>query len=308
MSSKLDDRPWQPEDPRAQDLLDAARQEEVPDDLHDQLRRVLGLEDMGAGAALEPLPPYARPRRLARAGVVAGALGMAVACTFLVLFFSRDEAGPPLTVRPTEEGELAPAPQEKAATGAAVSCPDRVRADGSEPLIDDFEDRNGRLSLVEGRFGVWELYTADPSKDKVLRPARASDGHALHVALPALKGWGAVVVAILGPPCYDASRYAGIAFRARGTGTLRLAIQQYDVVPKHDGGGCENDCYDTHGTLMRVTKGQTDYEVRWEQLEQRRGHAPLDPSALRAVTFEFGPADTPADLWIDDLRFLPRAP
>jgi hypothetical protein len=47
--------------------------------------------------------------------------------------------------------------------------------------------------------------------------------------------------------------------------------------------------------------------VRWEQTRQRgKGKPALDPSSLNSIAFLVRPEDTPYDVWLDDVRFVPR--
>jgi RNA polymerase sigma-70 factor (ECF subfamily) len=226
-------------------------------------------------------------------------------------------------------------------TNAPVSaCAHPLHAAGGEPAIDDFEDGDGALLPLEGRHGWWievrdvdapghyrpllpalrpqELERSSGSEDRgrsggtspptVLAPAD-QNRFALHVVGGELRDWGAAHQFSLVPPCYDASIYAGIAFSARGPGRVYLTVSEVRVVPTEYGGTCTRDCYNGHVRKIDLARTWQRHEVRWSELHQRGYETPpLDPRSLHTVSFVVRAEDTPYDLWIDDVAFLPRAP
>ncbi|MCL2450351.1 MAG: hypothetical protein FWD17_15500, partial [Polyangiaceae bacterium] len=142
---------------------------------------------------------------------------------------------PPPVTRVDPTADEAPPP-----TGLAFGDPCRqaVRAAGSAPLVDDFEDGNELVALLESRNGYWVVVTDDdpPATETVLQPsllpvAGPANRSALHLAGGRHTKWGASAQLEIGPTCYDASVYRGIAFDARGPGRLYAGVRTVDAVP-----------------------------------------------------------------------------
>jgi len=190
---------------------------------------------------------------------------------------------------------------------------------GNDPEIDDFEDGNARLGVADGRSGIWKAIgdgsgKQAPSPGEIAFPVRlAEPGRAsrfvLRLRAERMTVGGAGVSADLAPGrCYDASAYAGIELSARGTGRVYLAAMMIDLMEKKWGGLCERDCYDQHSAPLDLTRGWRRYQIRWEQLEQAGWGRRLafDPARLLALSVSVQSADTPSELAIDDVRFIPR--
>jgi hypothetical protein len=182
---------------------------------------------------------------------------------------------------------------------------------GHSPLVDDFEDDNELVALLEGRNGYWVSITdTDPeSSEPVLLPSLRPEGsptnrYALHMSGERHAKWGASVQVELGPTCYDASVYRGIAFDVRGPGRLFAGVRAVDAVPVDRGGTCTTDCYDSHLHPVDATDGWTHHELAWKQLHQRGKAEPADPRRLSGFEFLVRPEDTPYDLWIDNVAFV----
>jgi hypothetical protein len=177
--------------------------------------------------------------------------------------------------------------------------------------VDDFEDGNELVALLEARNGYWvAISDTDPaSSEPVLLPSARpgtvpTNRYALHVTGGRHAKWGASVQVELGPTCYDASVYRGVAFDVRGPGGLFAGVRQVDAVPVDRGGTCTADCYDSHLTRIEATAGWTHHEVEWSELHQQGKAAPADPHRLSGLEFLVRPADTPYDLWIDNVTFV----
>jgi hypothetical protein len=190
-------------------------------------------------------------------------------------------------------------------------CREAVRAAGVSPLIDDFEDANELVALLEARNGYWVVIadTDRNASELVLLPSvrpRASptNRYALHVAGERLTKWGASVQVELGPTCYDASAYRGIAFDVLGPGRLYAGVRQIDAVPVDRGGNCTADCYDSHLHPVDATSEWTHHEFEWSELHQQRKSEPANPRRLNGLEFLVRSEDTPYDLWIDNLAFM----
>jgi hypothetical protein len=191
------------------------------------------------------------------------------------------------------------------------SCLHSSHAAGTSPLIDDFEDGNELVALSEGRNGYWVVLTdTDPAAaEPVLLPSRRHDGaaaneYALHVAGGRHDRWGASVQVELGPPCYDASAYRGIAFDLRGPGRVYAGVRTVDAVPVDRGGTCTAHCFESHVQRVDATEAYTHHVLLWSDLHQQGQAAPADPRRLSGIEFLVQPGDTPYDLWIDDVSFV----
>jgi hypothetical protein len=211
---------------------------------------------------------------------------------------------------------IAPAPLPAA---ALPPCRKVTVGAGLDPLIDDFEDGNARLLLREGRAGAW-LSTGDPAAKQIPRPgttafpvldndARHGGRHALRLRTERLTVTSAGLNADLTPgQCYDASAYAGIEFRAKGSGRIFFGPTMIDIMEQKWGGLCVEDCYDRHVAPADLTSEWKLYRFLWKDLEQSGwGHqVPFDPTRLLSIGFSVEVPDTPSDLWIDDVRFIQR--
>lgn len=239
---------------------------------------------------------------------------------------SRDDAKP-MVAEPRAEPRLpsspvvVPAPVPRRVEPA--TCETRVVADGSAAFIDDLEDRDGRLPLLEGRTGAWFVHNDEtgqqwPRSGEVWRPERllrnrgsgavpSSSRWALHTRGTAFSKWGAAAgFTFLERGCYDASRYAGVRFWARGRGPVKIALQTFDVVPRNEGGACEAECYGNHYRRVELEPVGQEYEVRFDSLVQHDfgPRVDFDPTRLRAFLVVIDAVDSPFDFWIDDVSFV----
>lgn len=194
---------------------------------------------------------------------------------------------------------------------AGDPCREAVRAVGRDPLVDDFEDGNELVALLEARNGYWVIVTDSdrPTAEPVLLPAARPEGtaanrNALHLTGGRHTLWGISAQVELGPTCYDASAYRGIAFDVRGPGRLFAGVREVDIIPVERGGTCTTDCYDSHLHGVDATSGWTHHELAWSDLRQRGRTEPANPRRLNGLEFIVRPADTPCDLWIDNVAFV----
>jgi hypothetical protein len=198
-------------------------------------------------------------------------------------------------------------------------CTPAVRADGSAPLIDDFEDADTRIAALEHRAGFWST-SNDGTGSEVPAPGgafpmsripggRGTSQFALHVRGGKFSKWGVLLSADLSARrCYDASAYGGLAFWARGRGRVDVIAKMTQTAPEEYGGSCTHDCYDGHRKTIDLSGQWHEERITWAELEQRGFGPPLafDPHSLLALEFNSLPENTPFEYWIDDLRFLPR--
>jgi endoglucanase len=103
---------------------------------------------------------------------------------------------------------------------------------------------------------------------------------------------------------YDASRYDGISFWAKGPGHVRLELPDGDTTP--EGRKCK-DCYNDFGVELALAPGWQRYSVKFAWLVQRQGwgdpRPELDAKSLFAIEWQFGTKGRDFDVMIDDVRF-----
>ncbi|MEI9937130.1 MAG: hypothetical protein WDO69_07880 [Pseudomonadota bacterium] len=211
------------------------------------------------------------------------------------------------------------APLASAPAPGLEPCTPAMRAEGSAPLIDDFEDDDARIAPLEHRAGLWSASndntgTQRPTLRGPLSIARIPGGRgpshfALHTSGGKFSKWGALLTADLSARrCYDASVYRGLVFWARGRGSFNVVAKMTQVAPEEYGGSCTHDCNDSHRATIPLGSNWQEVRVTWAELAQKGfGQAvPFDPRSLLSLEFTVAPEQTPFDFWVDDLRFLTR--
>ena len=293
-------------------VLEAAREEAPPPELGERI-----LEQIAYRSRLEQIAVLP-PRRGYRAA--AWSLAVLAASVLLVVLTRKPTADLPISAEQTPAGKASGAPAAALASALKPAppredpCLTTVPANGSEPLIDDFEDGDDAIRPLEGRVGFWrwareiDAPGSAPALIPVPRPdATRGNRLAQHVKGGQLSDWGATVEFDFRPACYDASKYAGVSFQARGPGRIYLAPRERSVIPIAEGGSCEADCHNPHVLKIDLEAGWRTYQVRWTELRQRGiGKPALDARRLHSLAFLIRPEDTPYDVWVDDLRFLQR--
>lgn len=291
---------------RLQEYVEAARGERAPEHLADQVLSHVSYRERLEQRRSTPRPPA----WLTLAGIAA-----ALAAGWSIGRVSQPQSAITAENPPLENPRSAGAPS--APTSAAPRpidpCQNRVIGSGSSFLLDDFEDGDDAVAPLEGRQGVWRWAreTDAPGTAPALIPVPRSDATArnrlaLHVRGARLDDWGATIELDFRPRCYDATRYAGVSFQASGPGRVYLALRQVDVIPIAEGGICERDCHNPHLIKLDLTADFQSYAVRWSEVRQRGiNRPPLDPSRLHSIALLIRPEDTPYDVWLDDVRFLP---
>lgn len=309
--------------PPALELLRLARREREPSDLEGRV-----LDTLAYRERLEsPLPERVAPRR----GIYWIAGLAAAAALGLWLTRSPTEQLSELEHEDVEIGAEPLTGANSSAAGAASVAPTqtpepppkrdvvdpclaRAVASGKAPLVDDFEDGDDSVLANEERGGLWRWVRdtdapgTAPALLPVPRPNKTSKNQlALHVKGERLREWGASVEFVFTGNCYDASVYAGIAFQARGSTRVYVAPREVTVIPVAEGGLCEKDCHNPHVLQLELEPRWKKYEVRFDQVEQRGYDKPkLDSTRLHSLAFLIRPEDTPYDVWLDDIEFIPR--
>ena len=192
-------------------------------------------------------------------------------------------------------------------------------------IIDDFEDGNDRIFKGYQRDGFWfaagdktEGSTITPSAPFAaeLLPANEStkdNRYAAHLTAQGQKSWGLWGTALQythdGLKCpLNVSGFAGLRFRAKGPGTIRVSIAVPEVTPKEGGGTCTDRCYDAHGKVILLSDTWDSYEMRWEKLQQGGWgtEARFTPERIVSVGFNIDVKSLPIDLWLDDVELIPK--
>ena len=193
----------------------------------------------------------------------------------------------------------------------------RAADDGS---LDDLEDGNNQVTKTGGRDGYW-WSAKDPKGStldmQVMEPGAGGSELAMHVTGKTVPGkpeddsWGVLLGMNLVTQglFYDASKYAGVAFKAKvgpdSSHAVRLKIA--DVNTHKDAGVC-TACWNHFGKDLTIGTEWKEYRVSFSGAEQEPGWgvprpAAVTPSKLVALNWGIGPGNS-YDLWIDDVTFL----
>jgi endoglucanase len=214
-------------------------------------------------------------------------------------------------------GAAAPS-KDALATAGIKTCPGDTRpADDGD--LDDFEDRDTQLTRISGRDGYWWTKKDDKGSTIDPSPFRPQEGGAggSHQALRGLGetsradgSWGAGFGANFSTKNpYDASRYVGIAFKAKvdPKSTRHFRFKIGDINTHKDAGVC-TDCWNHFGADFDFTTEWKEYRVLFSNAPQEVGWGnprppTLTPSKLYSLDWSVGPGQT-YDLWVDDITFL----
>ncbi|HTQ04164.1 MAG TPA: carbohydrate binding domain-containing protein [Polyangiaceae bacterium] len=224
-------------------------------------------------------------------------------------------APPPVTAAPVAVAP--PAPTAPAvATNPLPTC-----SKGLEPapdgLFDDFEDGTSQVALEGGRNGYWWIAKAPHATVDVPGPEfRISDGgpegskRAAHVAgkTDEQDEWGFSLggnFSVGG--FYDASKYAGVSFKIKGTPKSFVRFKVHDVNTHPDGGVC-HECWNAFGKTLQLNGEWQTFELSFAELRQLDGwgspHPPnLTSSKVKHLEWAVDQG-TPFDFWIDDVKLL----
>jgi endoglucanase len=207
------------------------------------------------------------------------------------------------------------------AGGSAAPAPAAAGGCGEDARIDDGEDGGNQVELRGGRNGY--LYTFKDAHGTRITPdgAFSTSAGGAHGSRSALRiagkladsdsAYAGLGLSFTDPKTlYDASRYTGIAFYARGapgtTTAVRLKVPDVDTDP--DGHVCK-ECYNDFGVDFQVTAEWTRYEVAFADLKQGSGWgnprpAAIDLHKLFSLQWQVATRGGSFDLWIDDVTFV----
>jgi hypothetical protein len=201
-------------------------------------------------------------------------------------------------------------------------CQD-VPALDQDPLLADFEQDSIFLRPVPGRHGSW--YTANdgspggkqvPESYAAVRGGHGGSNYAVRYQVEGFGDWGGVLgfqlryVPEAGIKCpFNAQAFEGISFMARGSGRIRVGLSIPETTPSDQEGRCQRSCWDSHGAYVFLTEEWKEQRLAWADFAQQGWGTParLSLKELLAVNFAIGRQDQPAELWLDDVRFIQRS-
>jgi hypothetical protein len=200
---------------------------------------------------------------------------------------------------------------------------------GAEDLIDDLEDGDDAITEASGRMGGWYTFndgtmggTQTPPSTG-FTPSAGGAGDSAFAAVTTGDGfdeWGAGMGFDLNNPSavgqtgdrgpYDATRYATLAFQARGNAKIRVALETTGLVPADRGGTCVpgtmegTECEDLHGSDITLTDEWKEYQLPFDQLRQAGWgqEVAFDATTVVAVLFMVDKG-VAFDIAVDDVRF-----
>ncbi len=187
----------------------------------------------------------------------------------------------------------------------------------SDALIEDAEDSDNRILVRDGRGGYW--YTSVDTEGSTIEPSgqftmgaegHAGSKHAAHMSgQMAPAGWS--VYASMGfgladpSGAYDASRYTGVTFWAKGPAHVRFKMPDAYTAP---GGGFCKDCYNDFGIELAFTSEWQRYTIPFSWLSQQPGWGDPRPEiatdAIYALQWQVGSRGRSYDVWVDDIAFF----
>jgi len=218
-----------------------------------------------------------------------------------------------------------PLPPVESAPEAASPC-GREAPPSETALLDDFEDGDNALFRGFEREGYW-FSAGDKTEGSVLEPngsfaaellppaeATRENRYAAHFHASGQKEWGATWGSTLawtrkGLRCpLNLSRFAGMRFRAKGPGTIRVALVVPEVQAKEYRGTCTDRCYDYHGKVFTLSDRWESYGVRWDRLQQGGWgtEARFTPSRIVQLSINVSVTSLPIDFWVDDFELIPK--
>ncbi|MEE9384749.1 MAG: hypothetical protein V3V08_15200 [Nannocystaceae bacterium] len=196
-------------------------------------------------------------------------------------------------------------------------------------LVDDLEDNDGHIIDCGGRTGFWYAYNdgteggeQKPDGAESFRPSQGGAESGYHNAATKGKGfkeWGAGIgfdlnfpVSATGEPgkrtTFDASGFEGVAFQARGSGSVRFNLATAAVISEDEGGDCggkDGDCSNAHGLKIVLKDEWRQYKISFKDIKQEDGwgeKVDFDAKKTMAVLFHVGKS-VDFDFAIDDIGF-----
>jgi hypothetical protein len=211
-----------------------------------------------------------------------------------------------------------------AGSTASLGSPDALKRCRSvrpadDGAIDDLEDGDNQITKTAGRDGYW-WSAADPNGSKIeMQTAEpgANSEMAMHMTGKTVPGkpeegsWGVQlgVNFVTEGTFYNASKYAGIAFKAKaGPDSARAFRFKIADINTHQDGKICKACWNHFGKDITLTPDWKEYRLTFSAAEQEPGWGDprptaITPSKLIALNWQVGPGQN-YDIWIDDVTFL----
>ena len=185
--------------------------------------------------------------------------------------------------------------------------------------IDDFEDGNSQVNLEGGRDGYW--WPEKDEKGSTVGPApfapseKGAAGselcmNAQGTTVSTEGAWGAGFgFNFMTKGAYDASKYAGIGFKARiKDGTSRQVRVNIGDINTHQDGKICRTCWNHFGKTLSLTPEWKEYRILFTETRQEDFWGDprppvITPSKLYTVEFKIGTGQS-FDIFVDDLYLL----
>jgi hypothetical protein len=242
-------------------------------------------------------------------------------CSTLVLAPTGCVTDNPTPRHPEEPAPSTPPVPSVSPTPESVAnktCAGKLRR-ASDGLIDDLEDGNEKVAPLGGRDGYWFTSKAENAAIKFPLPTfvtapggpSGSKQMVMFTGTTAYKDqWGALVgVGFLASGAlYDASKYAGIGFKIRGSKAglnVRLKVPDEGSLP--EGGVCK-ECWNSFGKELILTTEWQDVALTWSELTQQPDWGSprplqINPAKVKNVEWSLYPG-VEFDFTLDDVHFL----
>ena len=205
------------------------------------------------------------------------------------------------------------------APAAVKRC--RAVRPADDGAVDDLEDGNNQITKSSGRDGYW-WSAADPKGSTIEMQATepGAGGSEMAMRMIGHDRSGQARRRVVGRPAgrelrdaqgmfYDASKYAGIAFKAKvAPGSTRKARFKIGDINTHKDAGICTACWNHFGKDLTLTTEWKEYRITFSGAEQEPGWGgprptSVTPNKLIALNWQVGPGQT-YDIWIDDVTFL----
>lgn len=220
---------------------------------------------------------------------------------------------------------------ERAAFGEAPGAQSVSRSVGrcqgvpaldQDPLLADFEQDSIFLRPVPERYGVWYMANdgspdgkQEPDQFASARGGYAGSSYAVRYKVAGFSEWGGALGFMLrytpedGIKCpFNARAFEGLSFMARGSGRVRVNLGTPETTPGEQEGRCQKSCWDSHGSYVFLTPDWREHRIPWSSFAQQGWGttARLNLEELMTVNFAIMRADQPAEVWLDNVRFMTK--
>lgn|SRR5690606_11168036 len=191
-----------------------------------------------------------------------------------------------------------------------------MQAIAPDDMIDDFEDGNIAILGAGGRAGYWYIGddttgTTSPASNEDLIQAGGPVGtQKLVFSGSGFTDWGAYLgFPLASDETYDLTGYTGIAFLARGKGTIDFKVNTSDIIPVSRGGTCDaaaleegQSCDIGHAFSITLKDTWEQYLVPFAMLEQPTWGNGVDFIPANAIGVQWqAPAGAAFEIQLDDV-------